>query len=87
MSYTAAIALSVSATVLAGVLAIAGFISYKRRQTAKTVQAASLKEVLMPHETIPHTTEGFYFLNVNKLTFERKENHYSEMLQILSFYR
>ena len=49
MSYTAAIALSVSATVLAGVLAIAVFISYKRRQTAKTVQAASLKEVLMSH--------------------------------------
>ena len=58
MSYTAAIVLSVSATVLAGVLAIAGFISYKRRQTAKTVQAASLKEVLMPHETIPLNTEN-----------------------------
>ena len=58
MSYTAAIALSVSATVLAGVLAIAGFISYKRRQTAKTVQAASLKEVLMPHEKIPLNTEN-----------------------------
>ena len=45
---TAAIALSVNATGLAGVLAISVFISYKSRQTAKTVQAASLKGSYAP---------------------------------------
>ena len=58
MSQTAAIALSVCATILAGILAIAVFISYKRRQATRQYRAAYLKEVLMPNETTPLKTEN-----------------------------
>lgn len=57
MAQGVAIALSVCATILAGILAIAVFISYKRRQTTRQYRAASLKEVLMPDETTPLNTE------------------------------
>lgn len=58
MSQTAAIALSVCAAILAGILAIAVFISYMRRQTTRQYRAASLKDVLTPNETTPLNTEN-----------------------------
>lgn len=58
MSQGAAFALSVCATILAGILAIAVFISYKRHQTTRQYRTASLKEVLMPNETTPLNTES-----------------------------
>ena len=58
MSQTTAIALSVCAKILAGILAIAVFISYKRRQNTRQYRTASLKEVPMPNETTPLNTEN-----------------------------
>lgn len=57
MSQGVTIALSVCATILAGILAIAVYTSYKRRQSTRQYRAASLKEVLMPDETTPLNTE------------------------------
>lgn len=53
MSQGAAIALSVCATVLAGILAVAVYVSYKRREKTKEYRAVSLKEVLLPDEKTP----------------------------------
>ena len=57
MALGVTIALSVCATILAGILAIAVFTSYRRRQATRQYRAASLKEVLMPDEKTPLNTE------------------------------
>ena len=53
MSQVAAVVLSVCATVLAGILAIAVFTSYKKRQRTRQYRDTDLTEILMPGETTP----------------------------------
>ena len=58
MSQVAAVTLSVCATILAGILATAGFTNYKRRQRKRQYRDTDLTEVLLPDETTPLNQEG-----------------------------
>lgn len=58
MSQGTAVVLSVCATVLAGILAIAVFTGYRRRQLSRQYRDADLREVLMPGETTPLNPEN-----------------------------